>query len=82
MGLFSSSMTPEQLAQARQKAKTAGQVRKLAQAANGHGVTRAEKEKANKQLEQMYGKRGAARLKEAELRSAGAQPRGLGRFFG
>ncbi|MGW4802501.1 hypothetical protein ACWEPC_59815 [Nonomuraea sp. NPDC004297] len=80
-------MTPQQLARFRQSAETGGYLRDLARTANGHGpnstgVTRQEKDKADKELEKTVGRRRANQLKESALRAAGAKPKGLGRFFG
>jgi hypothetical protein len=75
-------MTPEQLKAAKGNALTGNTVASLATAANGLGVTRKERDQADGELVKRLGKRGAARAKEAALRSAGARPKGLGRFFG
>jgi len=72
-----SRMTTEQLAKAKGSTNRAAELRRLATAANGLGVTRADKERAAAELERQFGKRGAARLKEDALRAAGARPKGL-----
>ena len=82
MGLFSSKMTPEQLAKAKGNGQTANQLNDLATKANGSGETRATAQKAAKDLERQVGKRKAAKLQEDALRRAGARPKGVGRFFG
>jgi hypothetical protein len=74
--------TPRGWTAAREQADRANDIRRLAVAANGHSVTRQERERAETALVQRLGRRGAAKAKEAELRSAGARPKGLGRWFG
>jgi len=76
-----SRMTAEQLAKAKGSTGRADELRRLATAANGLGVTRADKDRAAAELERQAGKCGAARLKEDALRAAGARPKGLSRFF-
>lgn len=76
-----SRMTADQLAQAKDAAATSSDLGRLATAANGHGVTRADKAKAAAALEQQVGKRQAARLQEDALQRAGAAPKGLRRWF-
>ncbi|WP_326646034.1 hypothetical protein OG884_15395 [Streptosporangium sp. NBC_01755] len=77
-----SKMTPAQLAAAKGAAKHSSDLGGLATAANGLGVSRADKAKAAAALEQRVGKRQAARLKEEALQRAGAAPKGLRRWFG
>ncbi len=77
-----SRMTDEQLAKLKGKAASATDTRRLAQAANGFGVSRADAEKARKALSEELGERGAKKAREAEIRSAGGRAKGLGRFFG
>ncbi|MFN2636946.1 MAG: hypothetical protein ABR585_07970 [Gemmatimonadaceae bacterium] len=76
-----SRMTPEQLAKAKGTTRSADDIRKLATAANGLGVSRRDRDAAAAQLEKQFGKRGAAQRKEEALQSAGARPKGLRRFF-
>ncbi|GAA2860350.1 hypothetical protein [Nonomuraea rubra] len=75
-------MPPEKLAKAKGQAQQAGEASKLARAANGHGVTGAERRKAEETLVRTFGKRKAAQLKENELLRAGARPKGLRKWFG
>jgi hypothetical protein len=74
-------MTPDQLAAAKGKARTNNDLHRLAMAANGLGVTRVERERAQGELERAVGKRRTTQLKETALQRAGARPKGLGRFF-
>lgn len=75
-------MPPELLAKAKGQTTASNQVRKLATAANGHGSNRQQQRQADAELERMLGSRKAKQAKEDALRSAGARPKGLGRFFG
>jgi uncharacterized sporulation protein YeaH/YhbH (DUF444 family) len=75
-------MSPQQLAKAKGQASTTNHIRALATAANGHGSTRQQQRKAEAELERALGSRRAKKAKEDALRSAGARPKGLGRFFG
>jgi hypothetical protein len=75
-------MPPEKLARAKGQAQQAGEAGELARAANGHGVTAAERRKAEETLVRTFGKRKAAQLKENELLRAGARPKGIRRWFG
>lgn len=77
-----SKMTDAQLAKLKAKAATNNDVHELANAANGHGVTSAEKRKAQEALERQLGKRGAAKAQEQALQRAGARPKGLRGLFG
>lgn len=80
---MASRMTSEQLAALKGNAKRATTLRALAKRANGHTGTRVEARQAQQQLEQVVGKRQAAKLREAEIRSAGGGPKGfLGRLLG
>ncbi|MGW3352114.1 hypothetical protein ACWDA3_53220 [Nonomuraea rubra] len=75
-------MTEEQLAALRARTANSNELNKLAQAANGHGVTSVERRRAEAQLEAAVGTRKAKRLREDALRQAGARGKGLGRWFG
>jgi hypothetical protein len=75
-------MTPEQLAAYKAASAASTEASKLARAANGHGVTGAERRKAEETLVRTFGKRKAAQLKENELLRAGAAPKGLRKWFG
>lgn len=76
-----SRMSDDQLAKLKQQARASKEDRILAQQANGFGSTRVQRVKAAKELEDRYGKRKAAQLREAECRSAGAKPRGPRGWF-
>ncbi len=84
MGLFSSRMTPEELARAKGQGGQNSATRRLAQQANGHGANSVDAAKAREELVRKYGERGANRLQEVELQSAGAAPKLLSkaRWFG
>lgn len=82
MGLFSSRMTDDQLARAKNGSQAANTLRTLAVAANGHGVTGTQRRQAQTALEGAVGKRQANKLKEDALRQAGARPKGIARLFG
>ncbi|MFB9470579.1 hypothetical protein ACFFR3_13745 [Nonomuraea salmonea] len=75
-------MTEQQLAALKASTQSANELNKLAQAANGHGVTAVERRKAQAELEATVGTRKAKRLREDALRQAGARAKGLGRWFG
>lgn len=77
-----SRMTPEQLAAAKAKTDNANGLNAMATRANGHGVSRADKQKADAALIAAVGKRKAKQFKETALQRAGAPRRGLGRLFG
>lgn len=77
-----SRMTPEQLAKVKGGSERANALHDLATMANGHGVTAADRRKAQAALEAQVGGRKAKNLKEAALQRAGAKPKGLGRLFG
>lgn len=68
-------MNPEQLARA--KGSHANELRRLAIAANGLGVSRVDKEKAQAEMERTVGAGKAKRMKEDALQSAGARPKGV-----
>ena len=82
MGLFSSSMSDAELRALKERGDTANTLRRLAVAANGHGVTSVERRKARAELERAVGRRKADKLQEDALRQAGARPKGLARLFG
>ena len=77
-----SRMTPEQLAKVKGKAASGNELHQLASTANGFGVTRAAKEKADADLVKQVGKRKAERLKEDAAQRAGAAPKGLRKWLG
>lgn len=82
MGLFSSKMSDAEKADLQKRSASANDLRTLAIAANGHGVTSVDKRKARAVLEQQVGSRKANKLQEDALRQAGARPKGLGRLLG
>ncbi|MEU8271224.1 hypothetical protein AB0B89_29205 [Sphaerisporangium sp. NPDC049002] len=82
MSLFSSRMKSDELAKVKNNSGKANAAAKLAIAANGHGVTAAERRKAQAALVDAVGKRQAAKLQEAAIRQAGGKAKGLGRLFG
>ncbi|KAB8192579.1 hypothetical protein FH608_024060 [Nonomuraea phyllanthi] len=75
-------MTDAQLAALKAKADTANTLNALAQAANGHGVTRVQARKAEAALVEAVGTRKANQMKEDALVRSGARPKGVRRFFG
>lgn len=77
-----SRMTPEQLAKVKDASARANRLTKLAEAAEGLGVTAAERRKAAAELEQEVGRRGAAAYRESALQRAGAAPKGIRRWIG
>ncbi|MEV4081556.1 hypothetical protein ACGFJC_12995 [Nonomuraea fuscirosea] len=77
-----SRMTDAQLAALRAKSDTGNTLNALAQAANGHGVTRVQAREAEAALIEAVGARKADRLKEDALVRSGARPKGVRRFFG
>lgn len=79
--MFGSKMSPDQLAKLKAKARTSNEIRALAQAAEGLGVTAAERRKAEAELKRRLGSRKAAKQREAALQSAGAKPKGVRGWF-
>lgn len=77
-----SRMTPEQLAELKEKSGAVNRLRGLAWQAIGGAGTRAEQSKALKELEQEVGRRKAAKFIEAAYQQAGARPKGLRRWIG
>lgn len=75
-------MSDAQLAELKARTENANELNELARAANGHGVTAAERRKADAELQAAVGTRKAKRLREDALRQAGARGKGLGRWFG
>ncbi|MFC3982488.1 hypothetical protein [Streptosporangium jomthongense] len=75
-------MTPEQLAKLKKSSSDATYFSQLAEAAEGLGVTRVQRDKAAAELEKALGRRGAAAYRESALQRAGASPKGIRRFFG
>ncbi|MFI6541443.1 hypothetical protein ACIBHY_53950 [Nonomuraea sp. NPDC050547] len=75
-------MSDKQRRQAAAAARDANQLRALAIAANGHGVSRQDRNRAAEKLHQAVGERKAQQLQEDALRQAGAGAKGLRRFFG
>lgn len=76
-----SRMTPEQATKMQARTGQANAISELAIAANGLGVSRADKDKANKVLEDQLGKRKMAKVKEEALRRSGAGRKGLRDLF-
>ena len=71
MGLFGSSrMSDDQKAKAKGQAKTGNRTQRLANAANGYGVTRVERERAQAALEKELGEKGAKRAMRDSQRAA------------
>lgn len=68
MSIFSSRMTAEELAQAKAGPQGANEIAKLAQKANGHGVTRAERDKARTALVQKVGPKEAKRQQDHAIK--------------
>jgi hypothetical protein len=68
VSIFSSRMTPEQLAAYKAAPQEANEIAKLAQKANGHGVTRAEREKAQAELVAKVGPREAKRQQDHAIK--------------
>lgn len=77
-----SRMSDQQRAKQKAAAQTTANLRALAVAANGHSVTRTEKDKAARDLVSAVGKRKAKQLQEIEMQRAGAPAKGLRRLFG
>lgn len=77
-----SRMTDKQRAELLAASELANSLNEMAIAANGHGVTRIEREKAQKALQKAVGKKNAAKLQESALQRAGAAPKGWRRFIG
>ncbi|MFC3979689.1 hypothetical protein [Streptosporangium jomthongense] len=77
-----SRMTPEQLAKVKNASTRANRLTKLAEAAEGLGVTKVQREQAAKELEREVGRSLAKTYRESALRRAGAPAKGLSRFFG
>ncbi|MBB4917427.1 hypothetical protein [Streptosporangium saharense] len=75
-------MSPEQLAKAKKASSDATYFGQLAEAAEGLGVTRVQREKAAAELEKAVGRRKAAAYRESALQRAGAPPKGLRRWIG
>ncbi|MEV0382912.1 hypothetical protein [Nonomuraea sp. NPDC050643] len=80
-------MNPEKYAATKNAGRQNDHLRDLANAANGHGrnnmgVTRQQKERAQKDLVRAVGDKKAGQLKEEALRAAGAKGKGLRRWFG
>jgi hypothetical protein len=61
----------------REKSARAAEINRLADTANGHKATRAQRETATAELESQLGRRGAAKAVESSLLRAGAKPKGL-----
>jgi hypothetical protein len=61
----------------RAKSARAAEINRLADTANGHNATRAQRETAQAKLTAELGKRGAAAARESSLLRAGAKPKGL-----
>ncbi|MGW4412622.1 hypothetical protein ACWEJ6_52140 [Nonomuraea sp. NPDC004702] len=77
-----SKMTPAQLDALKGSAINANALNQLATKANGLGVSRADRDKADQELTRTVGSRKAAQLKEDALQRAGARPKGLLRWIG
>jgi hypothetical protein len=61
----------------RAKSSRAAEINQLADTANGHKATRAQREAAAAELKAQLGRRGAAKAVESSLLRAGAKPKGL-----
>ena len=77
-----SRMSDEKRAKQKAQAQTAASLRSLAVAANGHEVSRADRDRAQTALVGAVGKRRAKALQETEMLRAGARPKGLRRWLG
>lgn len=83
MGIFSSRMTPAQLAKAKGQGATTGKLNRLADAANGDNTSRAGRARARQELERLAGsKKRADQLQEESMQRAGARPGLARRLFG
>jgi hypothetical protein len=74
-------MSPAQKAAAKAEVGAANDLTRLAIAANGHGVSRIDKDKANDALVRQVGRKKAAQVKEEALRRSGAGRKGLRDLF-
>jgi hypothetical protein len=85
MGLFDklasagvgSRMSPELLDKVKSAGARTAALNQLANAANGHGVTAADRRQAEKALEAEVGAKRARRLREDVAIQNGAKPKGL-----